>query len=204
MPAVPWGRFGIGMGRADVRAALRSRAGWLATLGMAAVLLSACEEGDSAPSSGAAWPPGAAGLACNYVEYDRVADTLGVRFDTAGGARKDDTHSCALTQAGREYPDLALSVTATSIDNVIFHAAVAPGGSTLIKGVGRIAYQLDVAASGKRGPGLEVGWLSARGRLMVVRYTFEAQATAAEVNELAPRLVALAKQIEATTGTAVS
>lgn len=191
------------MRRGSSRWRARGRAGWLATLGVAAVLLSACEENPSAPAA-AGWPPGAAGLACNYVEYDRVADTLGVRFDTAGGARKDNTHSCALTQAGGEYPDLVLSITATNIDNVIFQATVAPSGSTLIKGVGRIAYQLEVAAAGKRGPGIEVGWLSVRGRLMVVRFTFGAKATADEVDEFTPKLVALAKQIEATTGEAAS
>jgi hypothetical protein len=92
----------------------------MAALSLAAVmLLTGCEENPS-NSGPAGWPAGAEGLACNYVEYEQVAETLGVRFDTAGGARKDDTHTCALTQSGREFPDLTFSIAATTANEVIF------------------------------------------------------------------------------------
>ncbi len=152
----------------------------------------------SGGGSGSQWPPGAAGRACQFLNYDAVAATLGVRFDTAGGASKDETYSCALTQADNEFPDLTLAVTETEADEVIFTATMIPSGATRVNDLGRIAYRVGVAAVKGSGPGIEVGWLSTYGRLMVIRYTFPAGTTSAQINEFVPKLVALAKRIEET------
>jgi len=43
---------------------------------------------------------------------------------------------------------------------------------------------------------VEVGWLSAYERLLIVRYTFPPEATAQQVAELTSKLIALAHQID--------
>ena len=178
---------------------------------LVALTASGCGEEASAISGrGPQWPAAAAGGACQLLDYEAVAARIGTRFDTAGAASKDETFTCALTQAGRAYPDLTLAVTATSADEVIFTATVTPSGSTAVKGLGKIAYRVGLgeaalAAAAKTmpdkgsrtpGPGVEIGWLSANGRLMIVRYIFAPGATAAQVAELTPKLVALAKLID--------
>jgi hypothetical protein len=158
------------------------------------ILMAGCGDGDASGAT-SGWPASAAGPACQLLEYEVVAAHLGIRFDTAGGGRKDKTITCALTQAGQEYPDLTLAVTTTGADEVIFKAVVAPSGSTAVKGLGRVAYRLEIAPKQKRGPGLELGWLSASGQLMVIRYT-SAPAPAIEIDALAPKLLTLAKQVD--------
>src|SRR5215204_3714349 len=84
------------------------RAIWLPVTLAGAAVLAGCNE-SAADQGVVSWPPGAAGVACKYLEYDAVATAIGTRFDTAGGARKDDTYTCALTQSTHEYPDLTFS-----------------------------------------------------------------------------------------------
>jgi len=161
-----------------------------------ALLAAGCDGGSSADAGRRSWPPAIAGRACQLLHYDVVEEHLGTRFDTAGGANRDATYTCALTQAGHDYPDLTLAVTATTADEVIFTATVAPSGSTVVKDLGRIAYRVAIAPSRSSGPGVEVGWLSAYERLLIVRYTFPPEATAQQVAELTSKLIALAHQID--------
>ncbi len=182
--------------RCKLRIARRAAALLLAAMAaMTAAFTAAC---DSGGGTGSQWPPGAAGRACQFLSYDTVAATIGVRFDTAGGASKDDTYTCALTRADNEFPDLTLAVTETEADEVIFTATMIPSGATRIANLGRIAYRVGFPAARGGGPGIEVGWLSTYGRLMVIRYTFPTGATSAQINELTPKVVALAKRIEET------
>lgn len=179
-----------------VTALRRCRPGLVAVL---ALVLTGCGRDAAAdPGRTSQWPAGAAGAVCQLIEYDTVAERLGVRFDTAGGAEKDGTATCALTRQGDEYPYLTLAMTPTEADEVIFVATIQPSGSTRLKGLGLIAYRLDVAApsGGKAGPAVELGWLSARARLMLMRYAFEPGASRADVDALVPKLVGLAKQTE--------
>jgi hypothetical protein len=148
------------------------------------------------PGRTSQWPAGAAGAACQLLEYDRVETRLGAGFDTAGGAHREDTYTCALTRAGQEYPDLTLAMTATTADEVIFTATVVPSGSKVQKDLGLVAYRIQVPAAGRAGPAVEIGWLSAKGRLMVLRYTFAADATTAQIEEFTPKLIQLARDIE--------
>jgi hypothetical protein len=103
-----------------------------------------------------------------------------------------------ITQGAAAYPDLALSVTPTEADEVIFAASVSPSGSTTVKGLGKVAYLVDSKASGGHGPRWEVGWLSDNQRLMVLRFTFAKGAANADVAALKAKIVDLAKGIDRT------
>jgi hypothetical protein len=177
-----------------VRLPKRGLPGLLAGL---VLLLTGCDnEAAADPGRTSQWPAGAAGAVCQLLEYDHVADRIGVRFDTAGGGEKDGTATCALTRQGQDYPYLTLALTPSAADEVIFVATVQPSGATKVKGLGLVAYRLDVAASGKAGPAVEFGWLSAKGRLMFLRYAFGPDAAKADVDALRPKLLELAKGTE--------
>lgn len=171
---------------------MRARVGLLA---LALVALAGCGERGAAGASGVEWPPGSAGVACNLLDYGSVEAALGTRFDTAGGATQGTTHTCALTATGHEYPDLTLSYSATQADEVVFQATVMPAGASPLDGLGRTAYQLSLPAGDGHGPAIEVGWLSPKGRLVVLRYTMPADATPDQAEALAPKVVNLATSI---------
>ena len=171
---------------------------WLpGLLASVALLLAGCDKEAAAdPGANDEWPAGAAGSVCQLLEYDAVAERIGVTFDTAGGGRKDGTTTCALTRQGHEYPYLTLAITPSEADEVIFIATMEPSHAKRLKGLGRIAYRLDVAASGDTGPVVEIGWLSARPRLMILRYAFEPDTAARDVAALFPKLMELARQVD--------
>jgi hypothetical protein len=160
------------------------------------MLAGGCDAPASADLPGSQWPAGASGRLCQVIEYDKVAATLGVRFDTAGGGHQDDTITCALTRAGHDFPYLTLAAAPTAVDNLVFVATVRPTGAEQLNGLGASAYQLAVAPADGSGGGLEIGWLSPSHRLLTLRYIFAPDATPADVAALTPKLVALAGQIE--------
>jgi hypothetical protein len=162
------------------------------------LLLTGCDREAAADPGRSGWPAGAAGAVCQLIEYDHVADRIGVRFDTAGGGEKDGTATCAITQQGHDYPYLTLAMTPSTADEIIFVATVQPSGSTRVKDLGLIAYRLSVAApaDGKAGPAVEFGWLSAKGRLMILRYAFAPGVSDGEVDGLVLKLLELAKETE--------
>jgi hypothetical protein len=162
-----------------------------------ALATAGCDEDASADPGAGGWPIGAAGRACQLLEYATVEAALGTTFDTAGGASVESTYTCVLTRDGAELPDLTLAVSPSSIDELIFTTTVNPSGSAPVVGLGRIAYSLPRPAAGAQGPGVEIGWLSASGRLMMLRYTFAPDAQAEVVTAMGPRLVEFAKQIDA-------
>jgi hypothetical protein len=155
-----------------------------------------CDE-DASAGPGAGWPIGAAGRACQLLEDATVEAALGTAFDTAGGATVESTHTCVLTRDGQELPDLTLAVSPSSIDELVFTAVVNPSGSTPVAELGRIAYSLPRPADAAKGPGIEIGWLSASGRLMLLRYTFAPDAPPEAVAAMGPKLVDFAKQLDA-------
>ena len=166
-------------------------------LGLLALVLLAAGCGDDSRDSGSL--AATEGRACQAIEFDAVERVLGVRFDTAGGARHDETYTCVLGQAGHPFPDLTLAMSATDADELIFRASLTPSGSTPVPDLGRIAYQVELpattAADGSpSGPRLEVGWLSVGRKLLFLRYTSAPGETVADV---APKLIALAHKIEA-------
>jgi hypothetical protein len=92
-------------------------------------------------------------------------------------------------------------VSATAADELIFRATLTPSNSTAVPELGRAAYQLVLAAATASdgtasGPGMEVGWLSASSRLLLLRFTHPAGVADTDVAAFAPKLVALARQIE--------
>jgi hypothetical protein len=168
---------------------------------LSGVLIAGCDRGAAADPGvdyRRQWPAAAAGGACQLVDYPTIAQEIGTQFDTAAAGQRDDTYTCALTKAGSDFPDLTLAVTATDADQVIFTATVTPSGSKPVKGLGKIAYQVTLPASGKAGPTLEIGWLSGNQRLMVLDYTFPAKAGTADVSAFAPKFLELAKKIDLT------
>jgi hypothetical protein len=162
-------------------------------------LLSACNKGAAADPS---WGAGGAGRLCPLLDYDLVERNLGVRFDTAAGGQKDETLTCAVTQAGHPYPFLTVAAAGTTADSLIFEAIVVPSGATGLTGVGIIAYQLNLPPVSGSGPGLEIGWLSASHKLVVLRYVFAPGAADADVAAFVPKLVAFANVTDATLSTA--
>ena len=94
---------------------MRLRA-WLAVASLAlVVLVSGCNKGASANL----WA--AAGRTARCSTSTRGAQP-GVRFDTAAGAQKDETLTCAAPQAGHPYPFLTVAAAGTTADALIFEA----------------------------------------------------------------------------------
>lgn len=170
----------------------------VAALGLAVVGLVAggCDEEVEPSGPRGGWPLGAAGMACQLLDYAVVEQALGTAFDTAGGATVESTYSCVLTQGEREYPDLTLAVTPTSANEVIFMATLVPSGASDVEDLGRSAYLMHRPAGDGHGPAVEVGWLSASGRLVVLRYTFAEGADAEAVAEMGTRIADYAQQLE--------
>jgi hypothetical protein len=164
--------------------------GWLAAA--ATLVTGGCLNDAAADPGGSGWPPAAAGGACRLLDYDVVAERLGTRFDTAGAGKADSTLTCALTQQGRDYPDLTLAVTPTRADKDIFDASIRPDGAVTVPDLGRVAYRLSVRADGDAGPAVEVGWLSDKNQIVILRYTFPPGAPQQAASDLTPGLVALA------------
>jgi len=182
--------------RRAVSAALAAMAACLLVGAAGCTSHAGADPGDQPPR----YPAAAAGGACQLLDWDRIAGAIGVRFDVAGASRKDDTYSCVVTQRGADYPDLALSVTPTKADEVIFAASISPSGSTTVKGLGKVAYVVKSNAGGGHGPRWEVGWLSENKRLMVLRFTFAKGAPAADVDALKAKIITLAKQLDRSAG----
>lgn len=146
------------------------------------------------PQAGESADAASAGGACHLLEFDLVAEVTGTRFDIAAASKRDSTHTCLLRPLADKLPELALSVTATSIDKEILREEVAPRGATSVDGLGRAGYQARIAASDKQPAAIEVGWLSGDQRLISLRYTL---ADGEDADALVPKLVALAQRIDA-------
>jgi len=175
-----------------VRAAL----GMLAALIVAVGSLAGCGDGEEREP-----PEVTEGRACLAIPFDSVEAVLGVRFDTNGSAHLEQTYTCVLTRADAPLPDLMLAMSSSTADEVIFTVSVTPSMATPVPDLGRIAYQVTVppgtaSDSSPTGPGLEIGWLSAVPRLMLLRYTWPVGAADADVAALAPKLLELARGIE--------
>jgi hypothetical protein len=178
------------------------RPGWGALLLVALGGLVACSGAQASPkrpagSAAVSAVAQAAGGACQLFDFEGVAQTLGVRFDTAAAAQQGETFSCVLGQDAASYPDLTLAVTPTTVDPLVYRAAVQPRGAVAVPDLGRIGYSRPVRALGAdSGPGVEVGWLAGNGRLITLQFRFAPKATDADVAALTPNLIALARLIE--------
>jgi hypothetical protein len=68
-----------------------------------------------------------------------------------------------------------------------------------VDGLGKIGYELKIAATTKVGPAIEVGWLSGNDRLIVLRYTCAPGIAAEQVTAAATSMVTLAHAVDTTT-----
>lgn len=145
------------------------------------------------------WPASIAGGACQLLDFDVIASTLGTSFDVAASSQTGATYTCVLERTAQNLPDLALSVTATQADVNIFKSKVKPKGAATVADLGKSGYSSAVPAGSGAGPGAEVGWLSGNQRIMVLRLRTPADTAASDAAALMPKLVALAKRIDMTT-----
>jgi hypothetical protein len=142
------------------------------------------------------WPASVAGGACQLLDYATIETAIEVRFDVAAASRQGKTLTCAVQHSDASRPDLTLAVTATTADAAIFRGTMVPDKAQQVDGLGKAAYRLRIARSKTQGPGVEVGWLSASKRLLVLRFTFPPGAEAGEVNAVSTGLVNLAKRVD--------
>lgn len=138
-------------------------------------------------------PAALAGGACLLIRFETLERILGQHYTIAASAKKDTTNTCVVRTEQAPVPEVAVSVTPSKADAAVFNDVVKPKGSTAVAGVGRAAYQQITAAKAPNGPLLEIGWLTGDARLLFLRWTLAPGADAAEA---APKLVALAKELD--------
>ncbi|GAB2623515.1 hypothetical protein Aab01nite_16750 [Paractinoplanes abujensis] len=146
-------------------------------------------------------PAASAGGACILWDYAFIQEKIGVTFDVAASGQVDDTSTCVVQTAAAGYPDLTLSVVeSTKATPAQFLSDLKPARSTTFKGLAKAAYRLYTPPAAGRGPIIEIGWLSEAKQLQTLRFTFAANATAAAVTAMNPKLITLAKAMDTTNG----
>jgi hypothetical protein len=131
----------------------------------------ATEPPDGSPPPPPPRPASAAGGACHLLDYPTLYEHLGLAFDVAAARSKDDAHACVVRTTTAPLPDLALTVVKTSADPEGFELDLMPEDAEEVERLGRIGYLAETSPEGDRGPGLEIGWLSADNRLLTVVLT---------------------------------
>jgi hypothetical protein len=146
-------------------------------------------------------PAASAGGACILWDYAFIEEKIGVKFTVAAADQVDDASTCVVQTERDEWPYLVLSVVeSTKADASLFNSELIPKKATKLKGLGKAGYRLITKASGGHGPTVEIGWLSEAAQLQTLRYAFAEGAAADEVNEMSPKLLALAKAMDTTEG----
>ncbi|SCL22005.1 hypothetical protein GA0070624_2442 [Micromonospora rhizosphaerae] len=173
---------------------------WLA--GVAVVLTAGCAT-EAGPVAVPAVEPvtvevaaASSGGACRLLDFAVIAKHTGARFDVAAASERGDTHTCVVRAERSVLPELTLTVTETSIDVSTFTADVLPDGATKVTKLGRIAYRRTLPKTAKLGPAAEVAWLATDGRLATLRWTCPRGADEATAEEVAGKLVSLAKLVD--------
>ncbi|MCI4064914.1 hypothetical protein MRQ36_21015 [Micromonospora sp. R77] len=136
------------------------------------------------------------GGACRLLDFTVIARQTGARFDVAAASDSGDTHTCVVRSERSLLPELTLTVTDTSIDKSTFTLDVLPKGAKKVTRLGQVAYRRTLPKTGKLGPAAEVGWLATEGRLTTLRWTSPRAADTAQAEEMAGRLIALAKTLD--------
>lgn len=164
---------------------------------LSGTLLTACDDaGASPPVKTSTAPAAAAGGACQLLDFGMVNAKLGLNLSVAEGATLDNTFSCVLQTATASYPDLVLSVSATTIDADVFGSMIQPKEATPVQGLGVVGYQMPTPAADKAGPGVEVGWLAGNKRIIELSLRFAPGTPDATATAAVPKVVELAKLID--------
>ncbi|RKR90913.1 hypothetical protein BDK92_5297 [Micromonospora pisi] len=176
--------------------------GRLLLIGAGLLVLSGCGEPAATRSEPLPIPPvvklpaAAAGGVCQVLDYSAIEKAVGTTFDVSAATSQGETSSCVLQAEQASLPDLALAMTPTSADASVFNDE-APDGGQSVKGLGKAAYRLIVAAGKDHGAGVEVCWLASDGQMISLRYTLPAGEGKPAAEAIAGKLVTLAKQIDA-------
>lgn len=142
-------------------------------------------------------PAAKAGGACRLLDFAVIKQTTGIQFTVAVATNHRSTQTCLLQAGADSRPDLVLSVTPTTADPDVFADAMAPAGAQALPALGKAAYRITAAPRDDHGAIVEVGWLSTNRRLISLRVTFAAGQDRPAADAFAPKLVALAKKVEA-------
>lgn len=153
----------------------------------------------ASPSVPVPKPASLAGGACLLLDYGVIKAALGIEFNVAASADKSGTFTCVVQDSQASYPDLTLAITATDLAASDFKSTVVPKGSTPVTKLGKIGYEIQAPAAFGVGPTIEVGWLSGNDRLIIMRYTFDAEASQADATAMVDKMIALAKTVDGTT-----
>ncbi|MGK5739071.1 hypothetical protein [Micromonospora sp. URMC 103] len=135
------------------------------------------------------------GGACRLLDFRLIQQHVKVEFDVAAASERGDTHTCVVRAGDASTPELALTVTETSMDKATFDADVVPGSAGKVSGLGQQAYRRTAGAASGHGPVAEVGWLSTEGRLVTLVWTTPRGTSKAAADKIAAELAALAKKI---------
>jgi hypothetical protein len=135
------------------------------------------------------------GGACRLLDFGVIEQHTGFRFDVAAASETGDSHTCVARAEQATLPELALTVTETSIDAATFTADVVPEKAAKVTGLGQKAYRRTTSAKGALGPVAEVGWL-AEGHLATLRYTAPPDTAKSDADKLTDALITLAKQLD--------
>jgi hypothetical protein len=157
------------------------------------VMLAGCDDADATPAAAArsTAPAAAAGGACQLLDFPVVNAKLGLDFGVAAAATKQNTFTCVLQPHGAAFPDLILSVSATTIGPDIYTAAVQPQGAAPVEGLGAVAFQRQTPPAQHAGPGAEVGWLAGNKRIIQLSVRFAAGTGDDRAAALLPKLIDL-------------
>jgi hypothetical protein len=142
-------------------------------------------------------PAAEAGGVCRMLDFAVIKQTTGIQFTVAVASTHRSTQTCVLQVGADSRPDLILSVTPTTADPAVFADAMAPAGAKAHSGLGKAAYRITNQPRGDYGASVEVGWLSADRRLISLRFTFAAGHDRPAAEAFVPKLLALAKKVEA-------
>lgn len=163
-------------------------------------LTAACDDGSAnaadTPAPAAPKPLAEVGGACVLLDYSLIKNLLGVDLGRAAAGKQGAAQSCAVQPTTGAYPDLVLSVTKSGINEAAFTGTVQPNGAIALPQLGRAAYIVAILPVNGAGPGVEVGWLSANGQLLMLRYRLDPSKPTDALAETSNQVVLMAKEID--------
>jgi hypothetical protein len=138
-----------------------------------------------------------AGGACLLLDFDVIEEVVGARFDVAAATSQGKTSTCVVQSSEASLPDLMVSVSPTTADAAVFRSEMQPDEARTVKALGKAGYRVTAKAAKGRGPTAEVCWLSGDKQLITMRYTLPVGAARSAADQVAGKLVTLAKKTDA-------